>query len=227
MCNARLYQDVELDGKTIKGTSESHRTWERLNTAINFRGKSVIDCGCSAGYFCFKAEEAGACDVTGIDKRPKIIEVARNIATLKRSRARFIISDIREFEIPNTDIILALNMLHHLNYDVNAINSMFLQARLLVFEIFAKDLPRIDIIAQRCGSGKPALLNSHREDRCIAIYGFSAPVVIPKIFTYHRHRAMLWDAVERVMANIYYYLPSSIKGNHWIMTWRFLKRHLK
>ena len=57
------YQDVELSDKYITGLSKSYKTWERLETLVDFKGKSVLDYGCNYGYFCFKAESAGASSI--------------------------------------------------------------------------------------------------------------------------------------------------------------------
>lgn len=53
----------------------SHERWEMISGATNFRDVTVLDIGCATGYFSFKAIQAGASSVLGIDHDQKAIEV--------------------------------------------------------------------------------------------------------------------------------------------------------
>ncbi|MCK4625076.1 MAG: class I SAM-dependent methyltransferase [Phycisphaerae bacterium] len=57
--------------------SDSKLVWDTLN-CIDWRGLSVLDYGCSDGYFSFEASKSGAC-VTGFDVHSPTIEGARTI----------------------------------------------------------------------------------------------------------------------------------------------------
>lgn len=185
------YQDVELSDRIIRGLSKSYKTWDCLRALVDFRGQSVCDYGCNYGYFCFKAEEAGAASIIGVDVSSSVLNTANSIAITKTSKVQFLTSDLRTYDPPDTDIIMALNILHHLNYDIGILNTIFQRASMVVIELPAKDLPIVDAIAHRHRFGNPAISSSHREDRCIVIYSQFKPVVLPRKYVYHPHRAAL------------------------------------
>lgn len=186
--DADEYQDVELRDRTIVGLSKSYKTWGRLSTMIDFKGKSVIDYGCNYGYFCFKAEEAGANRIIGVDESQSVLNMATSIAMTKKSQAKFITSKLKDFKPPDTDIVMALNVLHHINYDIGIINNMFKCAGMVVLEMPAKDLPIIEAVARYYRFPSPIIANSHRVGRCIVICSRAKPVVLPKRFVYHPRR---------------------------------------
>ncbi|MCK4815995.1 methyltransferase domain-containing protein, partial [bacterium] len=189
----REYQDVELSDRTVVGLSRSYKTWDRLCALVDFKGKKVVDYGCNYGYFCFKAEGAGASSVIGVDESPDVLSIAMSIALAKDSQAKFVVSGLKDFNPPVTDIIMALNVLHHLNYDSSVISKIFRHARTVVLEMPAKDLPGVDIVACAHHFRKPVVAGSHRDGRCIAIYSKAKPVVLPRKFAYHpRREALKW-----------------------------------
>lgn len=187
------YQDVELNGYYITGLSQSYKTWERLAAMVDFKGKSVCDYGCNLGYFSFKAEQARAASVTGVDIAPTVMATVRSIAMVKHSKAHFVIADLKKYWPRETDIIMALNTLHHLDYDRNVLLRMFGLANTVVLEMPEKDLSSVIEIANRCGLGIE-VASSHREGRCIAIYSRFEPIKIPAKYVYHprRERVRWW-----------------------------------
>lgn len=187
--DAREYQDVELPNFTIRGLSRSYKTWERLSQLVDFKGKSVCDYGCNYGYFCFKAEEAGAERVIGVDESSTVIDIATSIGITKYSRVRFAISTLKDYRQGEVDIILALNVLHHLDYDADVLGKMFSSARTVALEMPAKDSAVVDKIAHCHQFPEPAVASSHRDGRCIVVYTKAKPVVVPRKFTYSPRRA--------------------------------------
>ena len=191
------YQDVELSDRYITGLSESYKTWERLNALVDFKGKSVIDYGCNYGYFCFKAEYAGATSVIGIDVSSSIINTAHSIGITKGSMVRFIITEIKAFWPNDSDIIMALNTLHHLNYDRRVLIRIFNSAATVIFEMPAKDLPKVDELAVKYSFLK-TIISSHREGRCIAIYNRNWQPKIPSRYIYHhRYESVKWWLIHK------------------------------
>ena len=186
--DAGEYQDVELSDRTVTGLSKSYKTWDRLRSLIDFSGKSVIDYGCNYGYFCFKAEETGASIMIGVDESQSVINMATSIAMTKGSRAKFVTSELKNFKPIQTDIIMALNVLHHLNYDSAVIMRMFKSAGMVVIEMPDKDLPKVDLIARSQKFGAPVIASSHREGRCIVIYSKLQPVTLLNKYHYHPKR---------------------------------------
>ena len=112
----KYYQDIEHIG--FKGYSESSKTWENIKNLIDWNNKSIIDLGCFHGYFCFKAEQAGATVVWGLEGHPtygnQILETVNLIKEMNGSKVNFICWDVNADEVgPECDIALCLNCLHH------------------------------------------------------------------------------------------------------------------
>ena len=198
------YQEVELSDRTITGLSQSYLTWERLETLVDFNGKSVIDYGCNLGYFCFKAESAGAIGITGVDVSPTVLATTRSIAMVKNSRVHFEVAELKKYQPEKVDIILALNTLHHLNYDAETLKRIFKKARTVVLELPVLDIITVGHIAKLYGFGYPVISNSHRQGRVIAVYSHikKQPVVLKKYVYHRRYEALKWWAIR--MASRYF-----------------------
>ena len=126
----KFYQDIEC----IKfiGYSKSYETWNRIKDLVDWKGKSIIDLGCYHGYFCFKAEHAGASRVIGLEKFDVILEITRMIKHINKSFVDFQIWECGQ-ETPQADIALILNLLHHIpNVDETLQN---IKAKIGIFEI--------------------------------------------------------------------------------------------
>lgn len=172
MPHDKYYQDIELpSGLQIPGYSESHKTWERLQCLIDFEDKDVLDLGCFHGFFSFKAEEAGAQNIVGVDIDENAVEVSRRVAWLKNSKVLFCQGDLVSVKTDHIhDIVLALNMLHHVKDIDQALQNIFEAGKLIVFEI---PVSQEDIITQNAKQFAFDLMgkvNSHRADREIIIF---------------------------------------------------------
>jgi SAM-dependent methyltransferase len=200
--DAGEYQDVELSDRKVVGLSESYKTWQRLEKLIDFKGRSVIDYGCNYGYFCFKAEEAGATQITGIDESRSVLDMATSIGITKKSKACFINIELTKFKPPETNIIMALNVLHHLGYDENVLARMFRAAGTIVLEMPFIDYARVDTIARINDFITPVIVSSHREDRCIVVYSKHKPIVVPKEYIYRPRRFAISKAMKRGLKKI-------------------------
>lgn len=61
-----------------RGASDSEEKLRRIRfNTLGLAGKSFLDIGCNAGFFCKAAREAGATQVFGIDAVPQNIELAK------------------------------------------------------------------------------------------------------------------------------------------------------
>lgn len=58
--------------------ADSALVWDHMKAGYDFSGKTVLDIGCNAGYFSFRAAQRGAA-VTGVEKNKDILGVARTI----------------------------------------------------------------------------------------------------------------------------------------------------
>lgn len=156
-----LYQDIEV--LNAVGYSESHKTWESLRDLVPWRGQRVTDLGCFHGYFVFKVEDCGG-GVRGLDRSPAALETARMINELRGGHAEF--SQWTGGDpIPECDVILCLNVLHHFGdagVQEKALTAM--RCRMAVFEIYAEQLAMIERHFRTVTRHR-----SHRKNRVIAL----------------------------------------------------------
>ena len=118
----KWYQNIEFI--EFEGYAKSHKSWDNIKGLVDWKDKIVLDIGTFHGYFAFKAEQAGARFVTGIDKNPAVIYTTNMIADRNGStRCKFICMDADEID-PHVDIILCLNVFHHLPYKVKFLQSL-------------------------------------------------------------------------------------------------------
>ena len=118
------YQRIELPyGLATAGQ-------DRSSTAIrifpdSLAGKSVLDLGCSSGYFCFEAAKRGAKRVLGIDVEPDVIRKNRLLADCLGLNVEFQAHDI-EATLPDEqfDYVLCLNVLHHMVNPLSVLDNL-------------------------------------------------------------------------------------------------------
>jgi SAM-dependent methyltransferase len=130
------YQRILLpDGTATSGHDRSATA--NLIFESDLANKSVLDVGCSLGFFCFEAEKRGAQNVVGIDVHRDAIEKARSIAEISGSRVKFIEGDLEHAELPQRfDHVLCLNVLHHLHEPLRTLNMLIdLTNEVLVLEV--------------------------------------------------------------------------------------------
>lgn len=85
----------------------------------------MLDVGCAEGYYVFAAEWYGA-SAFGCDLDPDVVMLAREIASLKMSRAKFFQCEVMDLpgrpEVAGGfDVVLCLSLLHHLNHPLAAL----------------------------------------------------------------------------------------------------------
>ena len=203
----KYYQDIELpSGMVIPGYSQSRETWARLSQLIDFKDKEVLDIGCFHGFICFKAEESGAEKVHGLELNQDAIETARQVAWLRKSSVRFYQGDVVTFKADQVyDIVLALNMLHHVSDLGMALGNLFRTGRQVVFEIPVTQEVAVSECAGRFGFQLLGKTNSHRDDREIIIFANPEanipPLEIPPLYQYNyqneRKKLLVRNAVTR------------------------------
>ena len=173
------YQTVEIQGKRIReGYSKSFLSWENiLKTGISFTNKSVCEIGCYLGYFCFKVELAGACKVLGLDTNKPAIEGAKKIKELSVSSCEFIRKTAAEeqFLFQHFDIIMVLNVLHHIKRRsntafLNTLNQIFNYSSEVIFEVNTVEISELEIEAQKYNFKCISKVASHRAGRQILYF---------------------------------------------------------
>ncbi|MFC1951679.1 class I SAM-dependent methyltransferase [Chloroflexota bacterium] len=212
MPHDKYYQDIELpSGLVIPGYSQPHESWIRLRDVIDFKDKDVLDLGCFHGFFCFKAEDVGARDIVGIEINENAVGVARRIAWLKNSRVHFYQGDIASLKTDHVyDIVLVLNMMHHVKDIHQALKNIFDAGKLIVFEIPLTQEDIVSQYAEQFGFDFAGKVNSHRADREIVIFTNpqtgALPPQIPSAYRYNYNMEYSKKLVRRAVV-----LASKIK----------------
>ena len=123
------YQRIELPyGFYTKGVDRSDTRDTIFPDSLD--GKSLLDIGCALGYMCFEAEKLGAKKVVGYDLKKKRFEGAKILKDIKGSDVEFHLGDIFTETIEEQfDIVLFLNVIHHLPEPVSALRKLSHLAR--------------------------------------------------------------------------------------------------
>lgn len=167
------YQSIEYGGKVIfSGYSVSEKTWENIKLfGIDFANKNVCEVGSYNGYFCFKIEEEGAETIVGYDNNPKALKVSSQIAELRNSKCKFEYCNLGKDMglISNVDIILALNMLHHVFFQhgqealEKTLEKLFSSCQKLIVEINQDQYDLLTVFANRFHFKEIQKIQSHRQ----------------------------------------------------------------
>jgi SAM-dependent methyltransferase len=88
-------------------------------------GKSVLDIGCSHGFFCFEAARRGATRVLGLDVEPEVVRKNRLLADCLGLNVEFGVIDIERQRLTEKfDYVLCLNVLHHLSNPLTVLDNL-------------------------------------------------------------------------------------------------------
>jgi SAM-dependent methyltransferase len=176
------YQAVELEGEIIRpGYSESERTWNTLQGLTSWKGRRVADLGCFNGYFSLQALKAGA-HVTGYDADERAVRLAAFVLGVNGYRVGSSSEEgpsVLHRTLGNGplltepwDIVLALNMLHHVRRDhgdegvTRALREMFRCGEEVLIEADALEAQLAATVASETGHVGQSF-PSHREGRSI------------------------------------------------------------
>lgn len=91
------------------------------------KDKSVLDIGSFLGLFCLEAMQRGARSAVGLELNRDRLRQAQKLADIKGLQPQYIRTDIEDFpEIGKHDIVLCLNMLHHLRDPIRVLRYLAL-----------------------------------------------------------------------------------------------------
>lgn len=124
------YQNIDFgDGAATGGYKRS--SMDELLFGSDLTGLSLLDIGSSLGHFCLEALKHGASAATGLETSPERIRHAREIAELMELPAQYIAADFEQWTAApkSFDVVLCLNVLHHLYDPVAAIRKIMSMTR--------------------------------------------------------------------------------------------------
>lgn len=115
--------------------------WEHVKQAIpeDLTGKSVLDVGCNAGFYCFAAHQRGARTILGVDAVRRQVQQARFCAkALGLNDIHFerrSLYELDPLEQGEFDVVLALGLAYHLKHLVGGLERLFsMTSELLILE---------------------------------------------------------------------------------------------
>jgi hypothetical protein len=119
--------------------------WELIRADLPVKSGTVLDLGAYAGVFCHRLEELGF-DCCAVENDPKNLRVLKQYRDIMKKKFRVVESSI--FELPERpyDIVLALNIFHHLvrtrsKYELFIRFLRGLDCRILYFEPAPNEQP--------------------------------------------------------------------------------------
>ena len=157
------YQDIDLGGGATTG---GHRrtSMDRVLFGSDLNGLTLLDIGSSLGHFCLEALRHGAAAATGLETSPERLRHAREIAAVVDQRASYIEADFEEWSAPDKsfDVLLCLNVLHHLYDPIAAIRKIMAITRnrfyLEVAPVSLREIMKVANIATLFGGPRAPLM---------------------------------------------------------------------
>ena len=131
------YQNINLGGGETTG-GHTRTSMDDILFASDLKGLRLLDIGSALGHFCLEALKHGASAATGLETSPERARHAREIADIVDPRAQYIPADFEYWDSTDKsfDVVLCLNVLHHLYDPVNALRKiMRITARRFYLEV--------------------------------------------------------------------------------------------
>ena len=134
---ARLNKMLEADGLEARGAFYERERLAYIRSKIDVTGKSVLDIGCNTGYVLFDLLDSGARRVTGYEGKATCGAFLEKAIELLGERKRFEFHN-EYFEFTSTDrhydVVVLLNVLHHLGDDFGDKTLGIERARLTILD---------------------------------------------------------------------------------------------
>lgn len=128
--------------ETVMGEPVDHPrpTWEIVRQCLpaELAGKSVLDVGCNAGFYCVETKRLGARRVLGVDGQRQHVRqglFVRKALGLDIEFRRFSVYDLDPKVLGRFDVTLALGLVYHLKHLVLALERLYdITNELLILE---------------------------------------------------------------------------------------------
>lgn len=146
-----LYQPVIGSSGMIAGTRDCEDRWKLIHDVMTAHEcKSVVDLGCSEGYYVLQSAKAGIGFCVGVDFDLRRVMTCQSQVVLNDlPRAAFLISEVTPElidSIPKFDAVIFLSVLHHIMYQKGVEHCGDIMSRLakktgkaLIFEMGQSD----------------------------------------------------------------------------------------
>jgi tRNA (mo5U34)-methyltransferase len=127
-------------------------------------GKSVLDIGCNAGFYCFEMKRRGASRVVGIEHDPRYLEQARFASKVNRLDV-----ELRQLDVYDVaqlgerfDVVLFMGVLYHLRHPLLALDLLHQHVveELLVFQTMQRGSDQVDALEPDYSFEESALFDS-------------------------------------------------------------------
>ena len=144
------FHQIDLGGGVLTKTESAvgepvdhpRPTWEfvRAHLPEDLSGKTLLDVGCNAGFYCFEAARRGAERVVGVDAQRHLVRQARFVGRALQlpsvSFEKVSVYDLDPAALGGQfDITLALGLVYHCKHLVLALERLFAVTReLLILE---------------------------------------------------------------------------------------------
>jgi tRNA (mo5U34)-methyltransferase len=127
--NFQIAEDVWTNPEGNPGPQYPDSRWQVIQPCLpDVAGKSVLDIGCSSGFFSLKMKELGAAYVLGVDagEQPKAIDQARFAAETLRLDIDFKICSVYDLATigKQFDIVLFMGVFYHLRHPLLALEAV-------------------------------------------------------------------------------------------------------
>jgi tRNA (mo5U34)-methyltransferase len=144
------FHQIDLGGGILTKTQSAvgepvdhpRPTWEHVRTHLpeDLSGRSLLDVGCNAGFYCFEAARRGAARVVGVDAQRHLVRQARFVGRALRlpgvAFEKLSVYDLDPAAMGGQfDVALALGLVYHCKHLVLALERLFRVTRsLLILE---------------------------------------------------------------------------------------------
>jgi len=159
------YQDIELPFQYLNGyAGYADGTWNGIQDLVDWKDKTVADMGCLNGHYSFKIADKRAEKVVGYDLFQQACDTCNKIAKINCfENTEFRKLDAGIEEIPEEyDVILLLNMLHHISTPKFLLEQAFTKGKNVIMEVqFSGFSPSI----QQDGGAERMIKNTKNWDK--------------------------------------------------------------